>query len=93
MIDTQLHDYVTTTRRYAFFNFRNAEACDELAQNRLISSEICLENNHKIGRFIPIAFWWSLPRKLPRNRPIFREFVPKNPAKFDFFFRDLSEAL
>ena len=23
----------------------------------------------------------------------FREFVPKNPAKFDFFFRDLSEAL
>ena len=88
MIDTQLHDYVTTTRRYAFFNFRNAEA-----QNRLISSEICLENNHKIGRFLPIAFWWSLPPKLPRNRPIFREFVPKNPAKSDFFFRDLSEAL
>ena len=25
-------------------------------QNRLISSEICLENNHKIGRFLPIAF-------------------------------------
>ena len=23
----------------------------------------------------------------------FHEFVPKNPAKFDFFFRDLSEAL
>ena len=23
----------------------------------------------------------------------FREFVPKNPAKFDFFFQDLSEAL
>ena len=37
------------------------------AQNRLISSEICLENNHKMGRFLPIAFWWSLPRKLPRN--------------------------
>ena len=79
MIDTQLHDYVTTTRRYAFFNFRNAEACDELAQNRLISSEICLENNHKIGRFLPIAFWWSLPRKLPRN---YREI--------DRFFANLS---
>ena len=67
------------------------------AQNRLISSEICLESNHKIGRFLLIAFQWSLPRKLPRNsREIgrfFREFVPKNPVKFDFFFRDLSEAL
>ena len=67
------------------------------AQSRLIPSEICLENNHKIGRFLPIAFWWSLPRKPPRNyREIgrfFREFAPKNPAKFNFFFRDLSEAL
>ena len=67
------------------------------AQNRSISSEICLENNHKIGRFLPIAFWWSLPWKLLRNyREIsrfFHEFVPKNPVKFDFFFRDLSEAL
>ena len=43
-------------------------------QNRSISSEICLENNHEIGKF-------------------FREFVPKNPTKFDFFFRNLSEAL
>ena len=67
------------------------------AQNRSISSEICCENNHKIGCFLPIAFWWSLPRKLPRNsREIgrfFREFIPKNPMKFDFFFRDLLEAL
>ena len=67
------------------------------AQNRSISSEICLENNHKIGRFLPIAFWWSLHWNLPRNsREIgwfFGEFVPKNPAKFDVFFRDLSEAL
>ena len=66
-------------------------------QNRSISSEICLEINHKICCFLPIAFWWSFPRKLPRNfREIgwfFREFDPKNPAKFDFFFRDLSEAL
>ena len=46
------------------------------AQNRSISSEICLENNHKIGRFLPIAFRWSLPRKLPRNRPIFPRICP-----------------
>ena len=65
-------------------------------QNRLIFSKICLEKNHKIGRFLPIAFWCSLPRKLPRNyREIgrfFLEFVPKNPVKFEFFFRELSEA-
>ena len=54
-------------------------------QIRSISSKlICLENNHKISHFLPIAFWWSLPQKFPRNRPIFPEFVPKNPAKFDF---------
>ena len=49
------------------------------------------------GRFLPIAFWWSLPWKLPRNYHeigrFFCEFVPKNPAEFDFFFHDLSEAL
>ena len=57
-------------------------------QNRSISSEICLEKR---------SYWWSLPRKLPRNsREIgrfFHEFVPKNPVKLDFFFRDLSDAL
>ena len=66
-------------------------------QNRSISSEICLENNHKIGRFLPIAFWRSLPWNFPRNSGeigrFFREFDPKNLAKFDFFPRDLSEAL
>ena len=65
-------------------------------QNRLIFSKIYLEKNHKIGRFLLIAFWCSLPRKLPRNyREIgrfFLEFVPKNPVKFEFFFRELSEA-
>ena len=59
-------------------------------QNQSISSEICPKNNHKIGRFLPIAFLQSLPRKFPQNsREInwfFCEFVPKNPAKFDFFF-------
>ena len=66
-------------------------------QNWSISSKICFENNHKIGRFLPIAFWWSLPWKLLRNSceigRFFHEFVPKNPAKFDFFFCYLSEAL
>ena len=66
-------------------------------QNRSISSEIWLENNHKIGRFLPIAFWRSLPWNFPRNSGeigrFFREFDPKNLAKFDFFPRDLSEAL
>ena len=51
----------------------------------------------KSAVFLPIAFQPSLPRKFPRNsRDIghfFRNFVPENPAKFDFFFHDLSEAL
>ena len=53
------------------------------AQNQSLSGDICPENNHKIGRFLPIAFQQSLPRKLPQN---FREFVPKNPSKLDFLF-------
>ena len=67
------------------------------AQNRLISSEICLENNLKITLFLAIAFWWSLPWNFPRNSfeigRFFCEIVAENPAKFDFFLRDLSEAL
>ena len=54
-------------------------------QNWSISSEICPENNPKIRRFLLIVFQPSLPRKF--------NFVPKNPAKFDFFFHELSEAL
>ena len=58
-------------------------------QNQSIPSEICLENNHKIGCFLLIAFWQSLPRNFPQNsRKIgrfFHKFAPKNPAKFDFF--------
>ena len=44
-----------------------------------------------------LFFRRNLPRKFPRNsRKIgrfLREFVSKNPAKFDFFSRELSEAL
>ena len=57
-------------------------------QNRSISSDVFPEH-HKIRRF----FYRLLSdqvcpensREIPRNRPIFRDFVPKNPAKFDFF--------
>ena len=67
------------------------------AQKLSISSEICLENNHKISCFLAIAFWWSLPQKLLRNfceiGRFFRKFFPKNPAKFDFTFHDQSEDL
>jgi len=66
-------------------------------QNWSIPSEICPENNHKIHCFLLIAFQPSLPWKFPQNSreigQFFRDFVPKNPAKFDFLFRDLSEAL
>ena len=66
-------------------------------QNQLLSSEICLGSSHEIGCSLPIVFQRNWPRKFPRNsREIgrfFREFVPENPAKFDFFFRDLPEAL
>ena len=63
------------------------------AQHWSISSKICLENNHKIGRFLPIAFWWSLPKISCEIGQFSREFVPKNPAKCDFFLCDLSESL
>ena len=56
------------------------------AQNRLISSEICPENNHKICRYLPIAFRPSLPLKIPAKTADFSAISsPKNPAKFDFF--------
>ena len=49
------------------------------AQSRSISSKICLENNHKTGRFLPIAFGKVCPKtlvKLPRNWPIFPRICP-----------------
>ena len=35
----------------------------------------------------------KIPTKIPQNQLIFRKFVPENPAKFDLFLRNLSEAL
>ena len=57
-----------------------------LVQNRSVSSRICPENNHKIRRL----FYRLLSRQVcPENSceigRFFRDFVPKNPAKFDFF--------
>ena len=54
------------------------------AQNRSISDEVFPENNHKISLFWPIDFRLSLPQSCAIGR-FFREFAPKNPAKFDFF--------
>ena len=60
-----------------------------------ISSEICPENNHKIGRFLPTACQRSLPLKFPRNfceiGRFFREFCPQKSREIWLFFRDDQE--
>ena len=60
-------------------------------------AKFALKITPKSAVFLPIAFRPSLPWKFPRNsREInwfFHDFFPKNPVKFDFFFRELSEAL
>ena len=55
---------------------------------------MCSESSHEIGRSLPIVFFSETG--LENSREIgrfFRELVPENTAKFDFFFRDLPEAL
>jgi len=56
------------------------------AQNWSISSKICPKNNHKIGCFLLIAFRRSLPRKFPRNQPIFPQICPWKSCKIWLFF-------
>ena len=70
------------------------------AQNQSISSEICPENSHKIGRFHLLFFGEVCPEVSPENvREIpaisadFSANVSKNPAKLDFFLRDRPDAL
>ena len=56
------------------------------AQNRSICSEICPENNHKIGCFLPILLFGEIC--LENSRKIgqfFHKFVPETPVKFDIF--------
>ena len=61
-------------------------------QKRSISSEICLEKliTTKSAVFYRLLFGERNSRKISW---FFHEFVPKNPAKFDFFFRYLPKAL
>ena len=58
------------------------------AQNRSISSEICLKSNHKIGRFLPITFWWVCPensREIPAKTADFSaNFSLKIPRNLTF---------
>ena len=62
---------------------------------KLLNEATRIVNVFLISWFFYLFLNW--PRKFPRNsRKIgrfFRKFVPENPAKFDFFFRDLPEAL
>ena len=50
------------------------------------SSEICSENNRKIGCFLPIGFWGSLRGKFPRNWPIFLQICPYESKEIWLFF-------
>ena len=61
------------------------------AQNQSISSKIFPENNDKIGRIYLLLFGEVCPENSREISPFFREVVPKNPAKFDFFYHHLSE--
>ena len=67
------------------------------AQKRRFLAKFALKITTKSAVFLAIAFWWSLPQKLPRNfceiGRFFRKFFPKNPAKFDFTFHNQSEDL
>ena len=57
-------------------------------------SEICQKKSSKIGCFLLIVSWRSFPPKISHEiGRFFREFAPENPAKFCFFFREISEAL
>ena len=55
------------------------------AQNKSLSSEICSGSSHEIGRSLPIVWPLKFPRNFREIGRFFREFVPENPAKFDFF--------
>ena len=66
------------------------------AQNQSISSEICPENSHKIGRFYLLFFGVVSPEisaKFPRYQPIFQRISLKIPRNLTFFLRDRSDAL
>ena len=55
------------------------------AQNRSISSEFSLKITTKSVVFYWLLFSEVCPKKSREIGQFFREFVPKNPVKFDFF--------
>ena len=66
------------------------------AQNQSISSEICPENSHEIGRFYLLFFSKVSPEnflEIPATSADFSANLSKNPAKLDFFPPDRSDAL
>ena len=65
------------------------------AQNQSISSEICPENSHEIGRFYLLFFGEVSPEnflEIPAISANFSANLSKNPVKLDFFPRDRSDA-
>ena len=56
-------------------------------------AKFALEITTKSAVFYRLLFGEVCPENTREIGRFFREFVPKNPAKFAFFFRDLSEAL
>ena len=62
------------------------------AQNRCLA-KFTLKITTKSAIFYRLLFGKVCPENSHEISQFFREFICKNPAKFDFFFRDLSEAL
>ena len=62
------------------------------AQNRFLA-KFTLKITTKSAVFYRLLFGKVCPENSREISQFFREFIGKNPAKFDFFFRDLSEAL
>ena len=56
-------------------------------------AKFALKITTKSAVFYRLLFGEICPENSREISRFFREFVPKNPAKFDFFFRDLSETL
>ena len=88
----------------AVWSLSNAIKASSFIENipQISAKPIAFQRNllERLSRNRPIftnRFQRNWPRKFPRNsREIgrfFREFAPENPAKFDFFLRNLPEAL
>ena len=60
-----------------------------LAQNRSISSEICPENNHKIGCFLPISFRRISPKIPTKSADFSTNLSLKIPRNLTFFLRPI----